>query len=337
MRLGLHASGSGIHTAARQRVELLSVTHAPPVSRPSLRISDLHVSYARVRAVSGITLSAFPGRVLALLGPNGAGKSTTIAAAVGLVRPTQGDVRVFGMDPVSDHVLTAGLTGVMLQEGGLPMASKPLEILTHLSKLYAHPVDVKELAERLGITGFAGRTVRRLSGGQRQRVALAAALVGRPRLVFLDEPTAGLDPQAALVVDEIISELRSDGVAVVLTTHDMRDAQKLADDVLIVDHGRVVVHGTVDELISGTAEQNVSTLHITLISPPHSALLDALAAIGPLDADGPTVRVHADFTPRTLAAATAVLADFDAAVSAFSLSERTLGDVFLDLTGRDLR
>lgn len=316
-----------------------------PVPPPQpLDIRDLRVDFGRIRAVDGVSLSAEPGRVLALLGPNGAGKSTTIAAAVGMLRPAGGSVRIFGLDPRTAHPRTAGLTGVMLQDGGLPMASRPLAALTHLSRLYADPLPVGPLAERLGITAFAGRSIRRLSGGQRQRVALAAALIGRPRLVFLDEPTAGLDPQAALAVAEVIGELRADGVAVVLTTHDMADAQTLADEVTVIDHGRVIAHGTVAELIAAHAPGGAVTSELRIVmraepgSPgPDSALLDALAQLGPLDADGREVRIRADFDAARLAAAARALADAGVRPAVFSLAERSLGDVFLDLTGRSLR
>lgn len=324
-------------------VEWSTVTSAvAPVREPAhlpapLRIDRLRVAYGPTVAVAEVSLSVAAGRVHALLGPNGAGKSTTISAAVGMLTPTSGTVRVFGADPQAAHSFTAGLTGVMLQDGGLPMASKPLAALRHLAQLYAEPAPIDELAERLGITSFANRPIRRLSGGQRQRVALAAALIGRPRLVFLDEPTAGLDPQAALAVRDVIAELRADGVAVVLTTHDMVDAQDLADEVTIIDHGRVIAAGTVPELIRSAAPTTGSALRITLRHEPDSALLDALADIGPVAAEGTDLEVRAEFDPQRLAQAAQLLADANVPVAGFSLSQRTLGDVFLDLTGRSLR
>nr|WP_276547770.1 ABC transporter ATP-binding protein [Brevibacterium luteolum] len=282
-------------------------------------------------------MRADAGTVHAILGPNGAGKSTTIACAVGLHRPSAGTVRIFGRDPVAEHTFTAGLTGVMLQDGGLPMAARPLAVLTHLSRLYASPLGVTELAERLGITSFADRSIRRLSGGQRQRVGLAAALIGRPRLLFLDEPTAGLDPQAALVVHEVIDEQRRAGACVVLTTHDMDDAQQLADEITIIDHGRVIAAGTPRQLMNGGGNR---MLRIVTETPLPAEVRCGLAAHGTVDqAPGDTAAtlLRGDITPADLAAITRLLADHDVACEEFAVTGRTLNDVFLDLTGRSLR
>ncbi len=309
-----------------------------PASPAPLTIDGLAFSYrAGQRAVDEVSLRADAGTVHAILGPNGAGKSTTIACAVGLHRPSAGTVRIFGRDPVAEHTFTAGLTGVMLQDGGLPMAARPVAVLTHLSRLYASPLDVTELAERLGITSFADRSIRRLSGGQRQRVGLAAALIGRPRLLFLDEPTAGLDPQAALVVHEVIDEQRRAGACVVLTTHDMDDAQQLADEITIIDHGRVIAAGTPRQLMNGGGNR---MLRIVTETPLPSEVRCGLAAHGTVDqAPGDTAAtlLRGDITPADLAAITRLLADHDVACEEFAVTGRTLNDVFLDLTGRSLR
>lgn len=300
-----------------------------------LKLDAISVSYGSHQALDSVTLAAQPGTVHALLGPNGAGKSTTIAIAVGLMKPSAGSARIFGMDPVDHHTRTSALTGVMLQDGGLPMSAKPLQVLAHLAALYSHPADYKQLAQRLGIPAFANRTIRRLSGGQRQRVALAAALVGRPRLVFLDEPTAGLDPQSQLAVFEVIEHLRADGVAVILTTHDMDDAARLADLVTVLDHGRVIASGTVREL---TGEGN-STLRVTCVGEVDVAsLATACLPFGEVKASGrDTLTVSGKFTTRSLNAFTGVLVEHGVDVETLSLSTRSLDDVFLDLTGRTLR
>ncbi|MFL0514648.1 ABC transporter ATP-binding protein [Brevibacterium luteolum] len=309
-----------------------------PASPAPLTIDGLAFSYRTGQpAVDEVSLRADAGTVHAILGPNGAGKSTTIACAVGLHRPSAGTVRIFGRDPVAEHTFTAGLTGVMLQDGGLPMAARPLAVLTHLSRLYASPLDVTELAERLGITSFSDRSIRRLSGGQRQRVGLAAALIGRPRLLFLDEPTAGLDPQAALVVHEVIDEQRRAGVCVVLTTHDMDDAQQLADEITIIDHGRVIAAGTPRQLMNGGGHR---MLRIVTETPLPAEVRRGLAAHGTVDqAPGDTAAtlLRGDITPADLAAITRLLADHDVACEEFAVTGRTLNDVFLDLTGRSLR
>lgn len=300
-----------------------------------LEISELGFSYGGQEAIRRISLTAHPGSVHAILGPNGAGKSTTIACAVGAQRVDRGAVRIFGADPVGNHTFTAGLTGVMLQDGGLPMASRPLQALEHIARMYRDPLPVGELAERLGITGFSRRTIRRLSGGQRQRVGMAAALIGRPRLVFLDEPTAGLDPQAALVVREVIQELRADGVAVVLTTHNIDDAQQLADQVTIIDHGTVIAAGTPAGLMD--AGNGSQTLHLRSCRELPPELLRCLERYGAVSPNGVQTTVIGNFGARELAGVTGALAEHDTTVVEFALHGRTLNDVFLDLTGRDLR
>jgi ABC-2 type transport system ATP-binding protein len=214
-------------------------------------VSDLRKAYGGVRALDGATWSATAGQVTAVLGPNGAGKTTMVECCEGLRRPDSGEVRVLGSDPWSADADHRARVGVMLQDGGLPTGVKPLRLLHHLSQMYAAPAPVRDLADRLGIDGFAGTTVRRLSGGQRQRVALAAALVGRPQVVFLDEPSAGLDPHARLDVWDLVRDTARDGAAVVLTTHSFEEAERLADRVVIVNRGRVVADGSTAEVAAG--------------------------------------------------------------------------------------
>ena len=214
-------------------------------------MSDLRKAYGEVRALDGATWSAAAGEVTAVLGPNGAGKTTMVECCEGLRRPGSGEVRVLGSDPWSAGADHRARVGVMLQDGGLPTGVKPLRLLHHLSRMYAAPAPVRDLADRLGIDGFAGTTVRRLSGGQRQRVALAAALVGRPEVVFLDEPSAGLDPHARLDVWDLVRDTAREGAAVVLTTHSFEEAERLAERVVIVNRGRVVADGSTAEVAAG--------------------------------------------------------------------------------------
>jgi ABC-2 type transport system ATP-binding protein len=214
-------------------------------------VTDLAKSYGSVRALDGATWTASAGEVTAVLGPNGAGKTTLVECCEGLRRADGGQVRVLGSDPWRAGADHRARVGVMLQDGGLPTGAKPVRLLDHLSRMYAAPAPVRDLTERLGIDGFAGTTVRRLSGGQRQRVALAAALVGRPDVVFLDEPSAGLDPHARLDVWELVRDTARSGAAVVLTTHSFEEAQRLADRVVIVNRGRVVADGTILEVSAG--------------------------------------------------------------------------------------
>ena len=208
-----------------------------------------------------MTWAARHGQVTAVLGPNGAGKTTTIECAEGLQRPDSGEVRVLGADPWQAGPDHRAHVGVMLQDGGLPVGTKPVRLLRHLAAFHRSPADVDTLVDRLGIDAFSGTTVRRLSGGQRQRVALAAALVGRPEVAFLDEPTAGLDPHARLDVWDLVLETRDFGCAVIVTTHSFEEAQRLADHIVIVNRGRVAAQGAIAEL---TGQRSLEDVYFSL-------------------------------------------------------------------------
>ncbi|WP_409482854.1 ABC transporter ATP-binding protein [Arsenicicoccus dermatophilus] len=217
----------------------------------------LRKSFGSVRAVDDLTWSAEQGAITCVLGPNGAGKTTTMEILEGLQRPDQGEARVLGTDPWDASAEHRARVGVMLQDGGLPNGARPVRLLRHLSALYAAPLPVDDLATRLGIDRFAGTTVRRLSGGQKQRVALAAALIGDPEVVFLDEPTAGLDPHARLDVYDLVRETRDRGVGVVVTTHSFEEADRLADHLVVISDGRVVGAGSPAELCAGRPLEDV--------------------------------------------------------------------------------
>lgn len=213
---------------------------------PALAVTGLRHRYGPMVAVDGLNLEARAGAVTALLGRNGAGKTTTVECCVGLIRGWEGSITVFGSAPGSDDA--RGRVGVMLQDGGLPRGVSVRTTLRHLASMSVAPLDADTLLERLGLAGHARTRIERLSGGEARLVALAAAIVGRPDLVFLDEPSAGLDPHARRALWTLVGDLKADGVAIVLTTHDMVEAEKLADDVVIVEHGRAVAHGTVAHL-----------------------------------------------------------------------------------------
>lgn len=316
---------------------------SPRLADPALRVSSISKSYGPVTAVDDVSMSLSGGEILALLGPNGAGKTTTIACAVGLERPDRGEVRIFGHDPVREGELTRGMVGVMLQDGGLPLGSRPLEALHHLARFYREPLDVASLAERLGITSFSSRTIRRLSGGERQRVALASALVGRPSVIFLDEPTAGLDPQAQLVVWEVVEELRRDGVAIVLSTHTIDDAERLAARVGILDHGRVIAMGTPAELRGRDADgSGPQTLTVRLSSPASATLTASVREMAARagcrgEVADEALTITGRVSVALMHALTGALLDEGQEADALSLEQRTLADVFFDLTGRSLR
>src|ERR1700709_1604360 len=189
-------------------------------------------------AVDDLDLVVERNTITAVLGPNGAGKTTTLETCEGYRKPQLGSVSVLGLDPQRQRRDLLPRIGVMLQDGGAWSGVRAMEMLAHIAKLHAHPLDVDELGERLGL-GDCGRTpYRRLSGGQQQRLKLAMAIVGRPELVFVDEPTAGMDPAGRRTTWELLQQLRTDGVTVVLTTHHMDEAERLTARMHIIDRGR---------------------------------------------------------------------------------------------------
>lgn len=211
-----------------------------------LEARDVRLAFGSTQALDGLTMAAEAGAVTALLGPNGAGKTTFIRCCTALARPDSGVLTLFGSPPGSPEVLAR--IGLMPQSTGAWSGIRAGELLRYLAKLYDNPQPLPELMSLLGIDDFAGTPYRRLSGGQQKALNLAGALVGRPDLVFLDEPTAGLDPRARRLVWDLIAEVRDAGVAVLLTTHDMAEAEALADRVYIVDRGAVRTEGSVAHL-----------------------------------------------------------------------------------------
>ncbi|NIK59994.1 ABC transporter ATP-binding protein [Kribbella shirazensis] len=214
----------------------------------AVEIDNLVVRYGEKTAVDGLSLTVTAGSVTAVLGPNGAGKTTTVETCEGFRRPDSGSVRVLGLDPLADHDELMPKIGVMLQEGGAWSGVRAVEMLRYVATLHTHPLEVPALVERLDL-GSCGRTpYRRLSGGQKQRLSFALAIVGRPEIAFLDEPTTGLDPHGRREIWQLIRDLRDDGVTVVLTTHAMDEAEQLSDQVHVVSSGKVIASGTPDEL-----------------------------------------------------------------------------------------
>jgi ABC-2 type transport system ATP-binding protein len=229
------------------------VSPSPPTD-PAVEVTGLVKRYGDRAALDGLTFAAARGAVTAVLGPNGAGKTTAIEICEGLRRADRGTVRILGSDPVRDAVSLRPRVGVMLQDGGMPTGARVRDVLVLVAAMHARPLPVDGLLGTVGLAAHGRSTVRRLSGGQRQRLALATALVGRPELVFLDEPTAGLDPQARQQVWQLIGRLRDGGAAVILTTHLLDEAERLADRVVLIDAGRVVAAGTPAELTAGAGD-----------------------------------------------------------------------------------
>jgi ABC-2 type transport system ATP-binding protein len=293
--------------------------------------------YGEKVAVDDLSLSVERATITAVLGPNGAGKTTTLETAEGYRRPHAGTVRVLGLDPVRERRDLLPRIGVMLQVGGAWSGVHADEMLRHVARLHAHPLDLPALSDRLGL-GDCGRTpYRRLSGGQQQRLGLALAIVGRPEIVFVDEPTAGMDPAARRTTWELLEELRASGVTVVLTTHYMDEAERLADHIHIIDHGRMIASGTPLELTRG----GTSTIRLVVTKPfPDDAPDSLRAALGDgmeLTQLGSTsLLLTGPADASTLAVVSHWCEANDVLPESLALGQRTLEDVFLELTGRDL-
>jgi ABC-2 type transport system ATP-binding protein len=306
------------------------------VSLPAVEVRDLAMHYGEVTALDGLSLTVEAGTVTAILGPNGAGKTTTLETCEGFRRAQSGTVRVLGYDPIEDAAVLRPRVGVMLQSGGAWLGVRAHEMLRHMASLYAHPLDVDGLIARLGLESCGNTTYRRLSGGQQQRLSLAMALVGRPQLVFLDEPTAGLDPQARRATWDLIGELRDAGVTTVLTTHFMDEAEALSDQVHIVDAGRVIASGSPTDLVRGGDSST-----IRLVAESH---LDAAKLAASLP-DGTTVHetqpghyaIAGTVEPGLLAEVAQWCADQGVLAQSISVQRQTLEDRFLELTGKALR
>jgi ABC-2 type transport system ATP-binding protein len=227
--------------------------------------------------VGGLTFDVRRGECLAVLGPNGAGKTTTVEIVEGYRRADGGEVRVLGLDPARDGAALRTRMGLMLQAGGIYPQARPLETLRLFAAFHATPHDPAELLDLVGLREVATTRYKVLSGGQKQRLGLALALVGRPELVVLDEPTAGMDPEAKAATRTLIGELRAAGVTVLLTTHDLADVERLADRIALIDRGRMVALGSPAELMAGATPRLTFRLAAPLADPDRRALADHLA------------------------------------------------------------
>ena len=288
----------------------------------AVEVTDLRVAFGQVVAVDGLSFAAEEGSTTVLLGPNGAGKTTTISCLVGLRRPDAGTVTV------------RGRMGVMPQSGGVQPGIRPVEAVRLYASFYDDPLDPDELLARVGLGERAKVPWRRLSGGEQQRLSLALALVGRPEVAFLDEPTSGIDVEGRRAVRELVAGLRDDGVTVLLTTHDLDEAERLADRVVIVDHGRVVAEGTPAELVRGGHVDRTDFAFGAATGLDVASMAAAVGAPVREAAPGEYV-VESPPTPAAVAAVTAWLAERDLPLADLRAGRQRLEDVFLRLTGGD--
>jgi ABC-2 type transport system ATP-binding protein len=310
-----------------------SAVNIPP---PAVAVRGLVKRYGRTTAVDGLDLDLPVGSVLALLGPNGAGKTTTVEICEGFLRADGGEVRVLGVDPARAPDALRARIGVMPQGGGAYPGVHAAEMLRLVATCSAHPLDVGWLASVLGLDSCARTPYKRLSGGQQQRLALACAVVGRPELVFLDEPTAGMDPQGRRLVWDLIAALRRDGVAVLLTTHLMEEAEALADHVVIVDNGRAVAQGSPAALTAANGQQE-----LRFRARPGMDVADLAASLpagyGAAETVAGRYVVQGRINPAVLSTITTWCAGQGALADDVQVARRSLEDVFLELTGRELR
>lgn len=302
-----------------------------------VQADGLRKTYGDLVAVDRISFEIAEGEIFGMVGPNGAGKTTTIECLAGLRKPDAGSIRVLGHDPQRDGDYLRECTGIQLQQSNLPDRMRVWEALDLYASFYPHPVDWNELIQRLGLEEKRAAPFGKLSGGQKQRLFIALALLPEPRLVFLDELTTGLDPQARHSIWDLVRDVRARGMTVVLSTHFMEEAEHLCDRVAILDHGRIVALDTPAALIHSLgAEEHVLFSVNGGLTP---ALQDALSCTGRLEVQGEQVALHRT-NGRNVSLVTEVvglLSERGVQFRDLRTEQPSLEDVFLSLTGRKMR
>ncbi|SDN72074.1 ABC-2 type transport system ATP-binding protein [Actinomyces ruminicola] len=298
---------------------------------------DVTQQFGNLTALDSVSLEVHTGEILGIIGPNGAGKTTLLNRIEGLAKPTSGSIEVLGLDPIADAHALSLRTGVQLQQAALPPWLKVGEALELFSSFYPHAQPWRPLLERLGITAKAGSYVDKLSGGERQRVFIALALLHEPELVFLDELTTALDPQARLAMWDVVRKIRDNGTTVVLTTHYMEEAESLCDRVGIIDHGRLIAMDTVPALIFAHGGPTTLQLELSQKAPESLSGLEGVTEVerGHSATGAPTATVRG--TGAFAQSALEHLSSCGVTVSAMSTTAPSLEDVFLNLTGRSMR
>jgi ABC-2 type transport system ATP-binding protein len=297
-------------------------------------------------AVDGLSFTVEPGEVFGLLGPNGAGKSTTVGVLTTRILPTSGECAVFGTDVVRKPAAAKRLLAVVPQRQNLDRSLDVRQNLLFHARYHRVPKDERisradELLALMGLTEQAGQRVERLSGGQAQRVVIARALMHSPSVLFLDEPSTGLDPQSRIFLHERIRDLRERGVTVVLTTHDMTEAETLSDRVGIVDHGRLLALDTPRALTESLPGGTTITAQVSGVDVPGDRIVAALTALpeaGSVEHEGRSFRVRTEKDPAVLLPdVVRAVVDHGAELVDLSIARPSLQDVFISLTGRELR
>lgn len=292
-------------------------------------VQNLVIRYGELIAVDDVSFSANSGEITVVLGPNGAGKTSTIEHLEGFRPAAGGSARVLGLDPMTDHGRLSYRVGIMLQQGGIPTAIRPYELLRQYSGFFADPLDPEELLAMVGLSDRRRTPYRRLSGGEQQRLSLALALIGRPEVVFLDEPTAGVDLSGRDLIRSVVLGLKERGVCVVITTHDLADAESLADRVVIFDHGQIVADGSPSELVSKGPSGEL--LFATAIGVDVERMSSEIGAIVTVVAPG-EYKVAAAPDPGLVARVTSWLATENLQLLDLRADRQRLDDVFRRLT-----
>ncbi len=301
----------------------------------SLRCTGLHKRYGDVVAVDGIDLAVRRGECFGLLGPNGAGKTTTVEIFEGLLEADAGEVQVLGQGWRRNAAALRQRIGIQLQEANFQEKLTVLETLRLFRSFYHRGVEPEEVLRIVQLEEKANSWVRKLSGGQRQRLSLACALVSRPEVLFLDEPTTGLDPQSRRQIWSVVGEFRSRGGTVLLTTHYMEEAQRLCDRVAIIDHGRVIAAGAPAELIASLGAQHV--VELTTDRAPETSTIKTLDGVQGLRSQNGVISLTVGEVHRAVPALLDELSRQRITLTRLTTHHATLEDVFVALTGRHLR
>jgi ABC-2 type transport system ATP-binding protein len=305
------------------------------VSEAVIQVEDLAKNYGAVEALRGVSFTVEAGEVFGLLGPNGAGKTTTVEILEGLRTPDRGRVRVCGLDPQRASRQFKQQVGGVLQSTSLPDKLRVEEALELFAGFYPIRRSPAELLERFELTDKRHAFYNQLSGGQKQRLALALALVNDPQVLFLDEPTAGLDPQVRREIYAIIEELRGEKKTILLTTHYIEEAERLCDRVAIVDHGRVIALGTPRELKQRSA--GTTRIEVRLAHPETDGALRQLEGVADCRESEGSYVLHSARPPQTLVALVKHLEAQGNELHSLEIASPSLEDVFIELTGRRLR